>query len=96
VYSVHVYKNTRRFKLEHSAGEEEDDADGEQPEEETETKVEVRSCCSWSLYKVSERRGKTDNWKVYVTFLAFSILFLLQLLAQFPQRHVIPEDQPVL
>jgi len=33
-YSVHVYKNTRRFKLEHAAGEkEEEDCDNEEAEE---------------------------------------------------------------
>lgn len=85
VHSVHVYKNTRRFKLEHATGRKEDDNEG--AEEETEMEDEVRSCCSQSLYKVFEKRWKTGSSKVYVTFLAFSISFLLLLLAQFPQRH---------
>lgn len=47
VYSVHVYKNTRRFKLEHaSGGKEEDGGDEGETEKERETKVEVRSCYS--------------------------------------------------
>lgn len=45
VYSVHVYKNTRRFKLEHATGgKEEEDGDEEETKKETEMKVEVTSC----------------------------------------------------
>jgi hypothetical protein len=55
VYSVHVYKNTRRFKLEHATGRKEDDNE-EAAEEETEMEDEVRSCCSYSLYKVFGKR----------------------------------------
>lgn len=73
VYSVHVYKNTRRFKLEHATGSKGED--NEEAEEETEMEDEVRSCRSYSPYQVFEKRWKTGNSKVYVTFLAFSISF---------------------
>jgi hypothetical protein len=66
VYSVHVYKNTRTFKLEHAAGAEGDEDEYEQEggEIEIETKVEVRSCRSQSLYKVlkGDERQTTQKY----------------------------------
>lgn len=58
------------LKLEHAAGAEEEEEDGDDKQEEEggeieiETKVEVRPCCSQSIYKVlkGDERQTTQKY----------------------------------